>query len=68
MAACILCGRSVRRSRPGRRRLYCSNACRQRAYRYREVERVWRGSDPDLETDIDVTTLLNEALALQGRR
>jgi len=32
------------------------------------MERVWRGSDPDLETDIDITTLLNEALALQRRR
>jgi hypothetical protein len=65
---CVICGRSIRRSGPGRRRLYCSNACRQRAYRQRDEERIWRGSDPDLDDVDDVATILKAALKLPPRR
>lgn len=37
---CPVCGRAAHRTaRPGRPRVYCSNACRQKAYRARRHER-----------------------------
>lgn len=39
--ACPTCGRQVVRTyRPGRARIYCTNACRQRAYRWRRLHGV----------------------------
>lgn len=39
--ACPSCGRSVAQVyRPGRARIYCSNGCRQRAYRWRRANGV----------------------------
>lgn len=65
---CVLCGRDIQRSASGRRRLYCSSACRQRAYRQRDEERLWRGSDPVLDDVEDVASLLNASLWSRQRR
>jgi len=65
---CIICGRSIQQSAHGRRRIYCSNACRQRSYRQRDDERMWRGTDPDPDDLVDVVTILNAALKLPRRR
>jgi hypothetical protein len=65
---CIICGRSIQQSGQGRRRLYCSNACRQRAFRQRDEERMWRGTDPNPDDLVDVTTILNAALKPPRRR
>ena len=65
---CIVCGLSLPRRGQGRRRLYCSDACRQRAFRQREDERLWRGSDLEPAHVDDVTTILNAALKPPPRR
>ncbi len=59
---CMLCGRQLSEQLSGRRRRYCSRACRQRAYRIREHERLWRESDPDPDDVGDVRALLDAAL------
>jgi hypothetical protein len=42
--SCPVCGTSCdRRYRPGRARVYCTNACRQRAYRWRRDHRSTLG-------------------------
>jgi hypothetical protein len=41
--------------RPGRPRLYCTNACRQRAYRWRKRNGVRTTVTPDSPTDIGYT-------------
>ncbi|CAN5440051.1 hypothetical protein BH23ACT3_BH23ACT3_09900 [soil metagenome] len=44
---CPVCGRAAHRmARPGRPRVYCSNACRQKAYRARRDQRQHRPVDP----------------------
>lgn len=65
---CIMCGRSIRRGTVGRRRLYCSAACRQRAFRLREEERLWRGSDPEAADVNEVATILYAALKPPPKR
>ena len=65
---CIICGLNLPRRGQGRRRLYCSNACRQRAFRQREDERLWWVSDPQPADVDDVATLLNAALRPPPRR
>ena len=65
---CIVCGRTILRRPAGRRRLYCSDACRQRAFRLREEERLWRGSDPHPADVDEVATILNSALKPPPRR
>ena len=65
---CIICGRTIQRAGQGRRRLYCSDACRQRAFRQREGERLWRGSDPQPADVHEVATILNAALKPPPRR
>jgi hypothetical protein len=48
---CPVCGAEAHRlARPGRPKVYCSNACRQRAYRWRRHERSspWRSPTSDL--------------------
>jgi RNA polymerase sigma-70 factor (TIGR02960 family) len=73
---CVVCGRALPRrpgGRPGRSSVYCSAACRQRAFRSRggpsqkeaavgliaEIEKQVRGLDPQLPGEFyaDVTTL-----------
>jgi hypothetical protein len=46
----------------------CSNVCRQRAFRQRDEERMWRGTDSDPDSIVDVTTILNAALKPHRRR
>ena len=65
---CIICGRTFQRRAEGRRRLYCSDACRQRAFRQRQEERLWRGSDSQPADIADVATILNAALKSPPRR
>ncbi len=65
---CIICGRTIQRRAAGRRRLDCSDACRQRAFRQREEERLWRGSDPQPADIADAATILNAALKPLPRR
>ncbi len=65
---CIICGRTILRAGQGRRRLYCSNACRQRAFRQREDERLWRVSDPEPAEVDDVATILKAAIKPPPRR
>lgn len=52
----------------GRRRIYCSRACQQRAYRMRQEETMWRGSGGDEDDHVDVNELLNAALRRRPRR
>ena len=65
---CVVCGRAIQRSGRGRRRIYCSDACRQRAYRLRDLERMWRSSESDPEDTLDIATILDAILNQQGRR
>jgi hypothetical protein len=45
---CPVCDRAAHRiSRPGRPRIYCSNACRQRAYRYRKTNGLRTTATPE---------------------
>ena len=45
---CPACGRTVERvHRPGRHRIYCTNACRQKAYRWRLANGVRRCVERD---------------------
>jgi hypothetical protein len=44
---CPVCGAAAHRVyRPGRPNIYCSNACRQRAYRYRKANRLRTTATP----------------------
>lgn len=48
---CPVCGRATHRIyRPGRPKVYCSNACRQRAYRWRCRERTEQVSTAAIST------------------
>ena len=45
---CPVCGSAAHRFyRPGRPRIYCSNACRQRAYRYRRANGLRTTATPE---------------------
>jgi hypothetical protein len=62
LPGCVVCGGALRRAGTGRRRLYCSQACRQRAYRLRDEQGRPRaaqrlGADP-----AEVTRLLAAVL------
>ena len=64
---CVVCGSELHRAGTGRRRLFCGQACRQRAYRLREEAR--RRRDGSLPADpAEVTVLLNAVLGLVRRR
>ena len=76
--ACPVCGHGVhRRHRPGRPRVYCTNACRQRAYRWRRAHRdalhvsppaqraMTRDSTHALRSDRDFVALCRDSV---GRR
>jgi hypothetical protein len=59
---CTLCGREFQRASQGRRPHYCSIACRQRAYRFRQAERLWHGSSSGSADPRAVANLLDGAL------
>jgi len=64
---CVVCGAELARAATGRRRLFCSPACRQRAYRLREEAR--RRRDGSLPADpAEVSRLLAAVLRQVGRR
>ena len=65
---CVLCGGELRREGTGRRRLYCGPACRQRAYRLRDEQRRWRGTEGREAAPAAVTRLLDAVLSLASRR
>ncbi len=64
---CLVCGAPLDRAATGRRRLFCSPACRQRAYRLRAGTRGRR--DASLPADpAEVGRLLAAVLRQAGRR
>ena len=65
---CVVCGGALHRAGTGRRRLYCGQACRQRAYRLRDEQRRLRGAEGRGADPAEVTRLLNAALGLTRRR
>jgi hypothetical protein len=66
-AGCVVCGVRLDRAATGRRRLFCSPACRQRAYRLRVEMRLQR--DGSLPADpADVSRLLAAVLRQVERR
>ena len=65
---CVLCGRELHPSGTGRRRRYCGEACRQRAYRLREGHRRRRAAGTPAADPAEVTRLLAAVLrASTGR-
>ncbi|MFI6100062.1 ATP-binding protein [Lentzea sp. NPDC051213] len=64
-AACVTCGNPLNETAPGRR--YCSNACRQRAYRERTSARDDSPHDSALPTPLDSFVGRREELAALGR-
>ena len=64
---CIACGAPLDRAATGRRRLFCSPACRQRAYRLRDEARRQRGGSLPADP-AEATALLNAVLGLVRRR
>ena len=65
---CVLCGAELRRAGTGRRRLYCGQACRQRAYRLRDEQRRRHRADRQEADPREVTRLLAAVLhASTGR-
>lgn len=65
---CVLCGAELRRAGTGRRRLYCGSACRQRAYRFRDEARRWRGARGHGADPREVTRLLAAVLRASSGR
>ena len=65
---CVVCGGALLRAGTGRRRLYCGQACRQRAYRLRDEQRRLRGAEGRGGDPAEVTRLLNAALGPTRRR
>ncbi len=66
--SCLVCGRDLRRAATGRRRRYCTPACRQRAYRLRDEARHRRGAGTGEADPAEVTRLLNAVLGIVRRR
>ncbi|HEX8870525.1 MAG TPA: tetratricopeptide repeat protein, partial [Lentzea sp.] len=64
-AACVTCGNPLNDTATGRR--YCSNACRQRAYRERSSARDDTPHDSALPTPLDTFVGRREELAALGR-
>jgi hypothetical protein len=67
-AGCVLCGAELCRAGTGRRRLYCGQACRQRAYRLRDEARRQRAAVGSAADPAEVTALLNAVIGLVRRR
>ncbi len=66
--SCVVYGGGLARAGTGRRRLFCSPACRQRAYRLRDEARRARDAMALTADPADVTALLNAVLGLVPRR
>ena len=60
---CVICGQALGPRGKGRRRLYCSQACRQQAYRLRQGARHDGPADP-----AQVARLLRTVLQRSTRR
>lgn len=60
---CVICGNELESRGEGRRRLYCSQACRQQAYRLRQEARHMGPADP-----AEVARLLSAVLQRSTRR
>jgi hypothetical protein len=65
---CVVCGSELCQAGTGRRRLYCTPACRQRAYRLRDEARRPFGAVTMAANPAEVTALLNAVLGLARRR
>ncbi|HEX7305135.1 ATP-binding protein [Lentzea sp.] len=65
IAACATCGNPLTEAVPGRR--YCSNACRQRAYRDRSSTRDGSPHDPALPRPLDTFVGRREELSALAR-
>ena len=65
---CVLCGAELCRAATGRRRLYCGQACRQRAYRLRDEQRRGRRANGQEADPVEVTRLLAAVLHASTRR
>jgi hypothetical protein len=64
---CPVCNRATHRIyRPGRPRIYCSNACRQRAYRYRKTHRLTTTATPQAPCE-SAAAFLGKPHALRAR-
>ncbi len=60
---CVLCGQPLLQSGRGRRRIYCSRACQQQAYRIREENRLWRSSSSQPAPAKEVLSILKAAIS-----
>lgn len=67
MSGCVICRAPLTRRTVGRRRRYCSRACQQRAYRWRQEERLWSSGSSGPADPAEVTALLSAALREQPR-
>ena len=65
---CLVCGGALGRAATGRRRRYCTAACRQRAYRIRDEARRQRGAGGREADPAEVTRLLAAVLGHARRR
>jgi hypothetical protein len=65
---CVLCGRELLRRSSGRRRLYCGDACRQRAYRLRQQAQRSRGAQAPRADPGEVTRLLALLMGVPPKR
>lgn len=67
-AGCAVCGGTLGRATTGRRRRYCTAACRQRAYRLRDAEHHQGGTRGRAADPAEVTRLLAAVLGIARRR
>jgi hypothetical protein len=65
---CLACGGELRRAATGRRRRYCTPACRQRAWRLRDAARHQRAAGSRRADPAEVTRLLATVLGHARRR
>ena len=65
VAGCAVCTAPVHQATTGRRRRYCTAACRQRAYRVRDATRHQGGRAAD---PAEATRLLAAVLRIAARR
>ena len=63
-----MCGAELLRAGTGRRRLFCSQACRQRAYRLRDEARRLRDAYGREADPAEVTRLFAAVLGLVRKR
>lgn len=65
---CAVCCAPIWRAPTGRRRRYCTAACRQHAYRIRDEARRQRGAGGREADPAEVTRLLAAVLGIARRR